>query len=260
MPATRQPPLPVAPLKPHIVVCDPTGEVAPLLTRYADGVEFSGHRNLHEAGEELGKSGAQALLINTESPLALHPLMERARSGLPDVPVIGFSLPPKVEHALAAGAQGYLLKPVSRDDLAAALRSTGVMPRRVLIVDDDADARSLFSRMVRACDESIEIETAGSGEEALAAMREDQPDLVLLDIILPDSDGWQVLGLKRADETIKDIPVIFLSAQDPRQQPLQSGILMAAMGQGLSVSQILQSIQTLSAILRQRGAQPAPEP
>jgi CheY-like chemotaxis protein len=109
----------------------------------------------------------------------------------------------------------------------------------------------LFTRMLYTCDDQLEIITATSGAQALEKLRASRPDLMLLDIVMPDMDGWQVLAAKRQDEELWDIPVIILSAQDPADQPMASRVLLATLGEGLSLSKLLRCSQTLLTLLRQ---------
>jgi two-component system OmpR family response regulator len=83
-------------------------------------------------------------------------------------------------------------------------------PIRVLVVDDEASLTDLLSMALRY--EGWEIRTAPDGQKAIAAAREFKPDAVVLDIMLPDIDGLQVLQRMRADGS--DVPVLFLTAKD----------------------------------------------
>lgn len=80
---------------------------------------------------------------------------------------------------------------------------------KIAVVEDNPDNRLLVRVMLDAWYEIVEYET---GREALAGVRKDKPDLVLLDISLPEMDGTEVLRRIRADEALKDLPVIALTA------------------------------------------------
>ena len=125
------------------------------------------------------------------------------------------------------------------------------MRTNILVVDDEADALTLMTRMIHACDSSAGVRTAPSGKQALEEMRNSPPDLVLLDIVMPDMDGFEVLAAKAKDETIRDIPVILISAQDPQDRPVSSRLILGTLGEGLSVSQCLRCSRELSALLLQ---------
>ena len=252
--------VPVPKLEQRIVLCDETGELGVLFGRYADEVEIVEARSLAQAAHELQRAPAQAVAINTASLKSLWPTMDEARRELPDMPILGFSLPPRTEHAVLAGASGYLVKPVTRADLREAIGTLGETVRRVLVVDDDPDALQLLTRMVQACDQTLEVLTASGGREALEVLRAKRPDLMFLDILMPDMDGWQVLATKAQEEAIRDIPVILVSAQDPRERPMESPLLIATMGQGLSISKLLTALRQLSALLLRPDSRPGPEP
>lgn len=83
-------------------------------------------------------------------------------------------------------------------------------PIRVLVVDDEASLTDLLQMALRY--EGWEIKTAADGSTALATAREFRPDAIVLDIMLPDIDGLQVLQRLRADGN--DVPVLFLTAKD----------------------------------------------
>lgn len=88
-------------------------------------------------------------------------------------------------------------------------RSDGT-PIRVLVVDDEASLTDLLSMALRY--EGWEIRATGDGQSALAAAREFKPDVVVLDIMLPDIDGLTVL--QRMRQNGQDVPVLFLTAKD----------------------------------------------
>jgi len=84
------------------------------------------------------------------------------------------------------------------------------MAEKVLVVDDSSVNRTLLAAILKKA--GFEIAEAQSGEEALAKVAEVLPDLVLLDIMMPGMDGYQVCTALKADERTAAIPVIFLSA------------------------------------------------
>ena len=87
----------------------------------------------------------------------------------------------------------------------------------------------------------------------LALMREERPDVVLLDLIMPGLDGFQVLREKALDPTLRDIPAIIVSSRDPAGEPIVSDMLAATRSGGLSVSDLLAGIQALAAVLSPEG-------
>mgnify|MGYP005850910357 CR=1 FL=1 len=85
------------------------------------------------------------------------------------------------------------------------------MPRRILIVDDDPDALRLVSYAFQA--EGFEVSTASSGVEALTLLKGSRPDLVVLDVMMPDMSGIEVCQKIRANRLTARLPVLMLSAR-----------------------------------------------
>ena len=81
--------------------------------------------------------------------------------------------------------------------------------KKILVIEDD---RSLQNALVEIIDqEGFESESALDGEEGLAKIKTFKPDLILLDIILPKKDGFEVLAEVKKDESLKNIPVLILT-------------------------------------------------
>ncbi|MCX7838271.1 MAG: response regulator, partial [Anaerolineae bacterium] len=257
--------LPSKPPRPRILVCDESGDLATILARYSDEIEFAECSEPTRIRQALAECPAQAILLNTALPHDLYTRLEHTSQLVPDTPILGCALPPKSAHAWQAGALDYLLKPVMRQHLEQALAKIGKPIQRVLIVDDNGDARQLFTRMLEACDDTLQIRTATSGAQALEELRTCPPDVMLLDIVLPDLDGWEVLRIKNQDENLRAIPVIFISAQDPLERPLTSRVIMASIGEGITVQRLLRCVQTLTTVLTQPDSaqtrtNPTPDP
>jgi signal transduction histidine kinase/DNA-binding response OmpR family regulator len=85
---------------------------------------------------------------------------------------------------------------------------------RVLVIDDDPAARDLVGRFLAA--DGFTVLTASGGEEGLRLARQERPDVIALDIIMPQMDGWAVLAELKADPELAQIPVILISVTDDR--------------------------------------------
>jgi CheY-like chemotaxis protein len=240
---------PTLPPRDRLVICDETGELHGLLAPYWDEVEIVETRNLSQAVEEVQRCPAHAVVLNAESPDLLRPLVERARSQMPDTPILGCALPARARYALAASVVDHLVKPVTRAELTKAVQAIGEPVQRVLIVDDDPQVQQVFARMLSSSDGSITIATAASGQQALEFLHTFSPDLMLLDLIMPDMDGWQVMATKGEDEAVRDIPVILVSAQDPVQPPTACTMLLATIDRGLSPTKVWRSVRWFTTLL-----------
>ncbi len=98
------------------------------------------------------------------------------------------------------------------------------MATKALVIDDEAPIRLLCRVNLEA--EGMEVIEAGDGESGLELARSERPDVVLLDVMMPVLDGWQVAERLIADERTKDIPIIFLTARAElrdRERGLEAG-------------------------------------
>ncbi len=89
---------------------------------------------------------------------------------------------------------------------------------KILLVEDDASNLHFLAAALR--DEDYELSAVSSGEQALALASRTIPDLILLDVNLPGMNGYQVCERLRADELLRDIPIIFLSGFDDERAKL----------------------------------------
>lgn len=85
--------------------------------------------------------------------------------------------------------------------------------KKILLVDDEAELRCIVETVLRA-EGFTNVTTAGNVQEALAAYRAVEPDLALLDVMLPDGDGFTLCTYLRAFDEARPLPVIFLTAKD----------------------------------------------
>jgi adenylate cyclase len=177
----------------------------------------------------------------------LNEVLARGQTGPPDIAAACGTLGPPLERVRAAGealrrqaaeaGAGSLLADLDRicsatERLDELLRSGGVAHERgrraesvesdagqpaqprsvILVVDDNDDNRDLLARRLRR--QGYEVVTAAGGRAALDALAEAPVDLVLLDVMMPDLDGYAVLQRVKGDSTLRDIPVLMISALD----------------------------------------------
>ena len=83
--------------------------------------------------------------------------------------------------------------------------------RRIVCIEDEADMIDLVKLILER--EGFEVIGALGGEEGIQAIRRERPDLILLDLMMPDIDGWEVYRQIRADHELKNIPVIVVTAK-----------------------------------------------
>ena len=130
-----------------------------------------------------------------------------------DIPIIVLSIIDDRQLGFSLGASDYLVKPIEKDTILAALeRSTGAPTNRVLVVDDEPAAVDLISQLLE--DEGYQIRGVYSGEEALSALEAEIPDIILLDLLMPEMDGFEVIERIKANSGWKDIPIVVVTAKD----------------------------------------------
>ena len=132
---------------------------------------------------------------------------------LADIPVVLLSIMDERNRGYALGATDYMVKPVDRARLSGVLRNIcGAVGSQVLLVDDD----DIMRRGMRSAleDDGWQVSEAENGRVALARLAETRPDIVLLDLVMPEMDGFEFLVEMRSRVEWRDIPVLVVTAKD----------------------------------------------
>ena len=132
------------------------------------------------------------------------------------IPVQIITLDEDRQHGLARGAFSFMNKPTSTEGLGAALhkiREFAKPRRKRLLVVEDNPAEQLGITALLDHDD-IQIETAGTGSDALAALRTQPYDCVVLDLRLPDMSGFEILEQIRSDSSLSDVPVVVFTGRE----------------------------------------------
>jgi signal transduction histidine kinase/CheY-like chemotaxis protein len=256
-PRTRPSQAPHLRPKARVVVLEKGHSIDSMMSRYLESLESLVVHTPEEAARAVERHAAVALVINESPATATSNMLHRLPPMASDVPIMACWVPERQAPLAHLGAQGYLLKPVSRSDLLRTIRDTAPEARTILLVDDDAEARQLFGRILASAEESYAVLYAPDGDMALRLLRERRPDLVLLDLVMPNGDGFTLLENKRCDPTIQDTPVIIVSAKDPESDPIVSGALMVTRQQGLSARDLMRALEAITGAVRPRFGAPA---
>lgn len=140
-------------------------------------------------------------------------------------PVIFCTIVENQVKGYSLGAADYLMKPILGEDLVNALKrlESNTEIKHVLVIDDDPDDLRLVEKALQLSG-AYQVRLAQGGQKGLDTMRKNKPDAVILDLSMPEVDGFEVLKIMRADKNLKDIPVIILTALDldANQQKLLS--------------------------------------
>jgi CheY-like chemotaxis protein len=119
-------------------------------------------------------------------------------------------------HSIERGAFSYLAKPATSESIEEALERIKAfsMPRtkRLLVVEDDAVERMSIEELIRH--EDVQIDTAGTGAEALAALAGQRYDCVVLDLKLPDMTGFELLDKIQSGAGMRDLPIVVFTGKE----------------------------------------------
>jgi signal transduction histidine kinase/CheY-like chemotaxis protein len=256
------PKVPVPKLIPRFVLLERGNTLQRLFSRYLDDVEICPVQTLEEAIHEINRSPAQALIVNTPS-LRQGPISMEQFNDLPfGTPTLACWVPGEDEVAKRLGVVRYLVKPITREMLFSTLADLGEGIKDVLLVDDSREVLRLFARMFSSTDQGYRVLRATDGRQALELLRKRQPDVMLLDLIMPGMDGLEVLEEKSQDPAISNIPVVVISSRDPTGEAIVSDRLTITRSGGLSVRRLLACVQAVSEVLSPSfrfGVQAQPE-
>jgi PAS domain S-box-containing protein len=223
----------------------------------ADGLRICATSKGEEALNILRQSSPRLALldIHLEGRLDGWDLLVHVKSDpeLRSIPILIISASDTINaRGLAVGGADYLLKPVSPAWLLQSLRRQllSLSGKRVLLVDDDA----VFRRQVRewlAPEEGLELTEAGDGREALGCMAARMPDLLILDLLMPEMDGFELLTRLRADKRAVNLPVLVITGKD--LSPEDKGYLKRRMGtlvrkREVSLEHIAKVVQEILAV------------
>ena len=174
-----------------------------------------------------GTDGLEAARLIQQDP---------ALKGIPMIALTAFAMKEDAEKSLDAGCVGYITKPInSRTFLdtvkelksgkpSAAPKSDGAHKHRILVVDDDPVNTKLLTSMLQT--EKYHVITAYNGKGGLEKTYQEHPDLILLDIMMPDIDGYEVTRRLKNDPKTGHIPIMLVTALDGKEDKkrgLESG-------------------------------------
>ena len=132
-----------------------------------------------------------------------------------DIPIVVCSILEEEEKGFNLGAADYLVKPFLSEDLLNALNRlnfTGEI-KNILVIDDDPEDLRLVQKMIEANDR-FHVQLAQGGEAGWESIQQNVPDAIILDLFMPDLNGFDLLAKLRSEELYQNIPVIILTGAD----------------------------------------------
>jgi len=206
---------------PRILVIEDDDPTAELIAAYLTSAGYETERARNGAE---GLEMARSLKPDGITLDVMMPVMDgwtflqesSADAALAQIPVIVLSLANDLKHGYSLGASAVLGKPIRRDELFAALAKVNVLPTgsgpaRVLVVDDDPKAVDLVSDYLASF--GHQVHKAYGGAHGIAIAGDEHPDLVILDLMMPEVNGFMVVEKLRENPRTSDIPIIILTAK-----------------------------------------------
>jgi CheY-like chemotaxis protein len=147
----------------------------------------------------------------------------RAAPATAQIPIIIVSIVDQQRVGFALGATDYLIKPIHKPELLQAIRKhVGVQPdddAAILLVDDDPKNLELVAETLRS--EGYETQSVQSGARALEVLQSKLVGAVLLDLLMPGMDGFQVIRHVRQEPTLKNLPILVMTAKNLTQEEIE---------------------------------------
>jgi signal transduction histidine kinase/CheY-like chemotaxis protein len=172
----------------------------------------------------------------------------RQDADLAEIPVIMITILDEHRRGVALGAAGYLTKPIDRERLHRMVSRfrASARPTRVLLVDDDKDQRERLRGWLEG--EQWAVQESGNGREALSRLQADKPDVILLDLMMPEMDGFAVVAALQKEPRWRDIPVIVITARDldaKERERLNSGVQSVLVKETFRPADLVERIRRL---------------
>jgi CheY-like chemotaxis protein len=206
-----------------VLVIDDDAAARDLLERF---LASEGFRVVSAGGGEEGLRLAQELHPDVITLDAIMPGMDgwtvlgnlKADPDVSHIPVVMVTMVHEKSLGYALGAADYLTKPIERQRLVAVLKKyrQDHSPCNVLIVDDDPSTRHTLRQILDR--EGFEVAEAENGRVALEQLVHCRPSVILLDLMMPEMDGFEFVANLRGREDWRDIPVVVLTAKDITHQ------------------------------------------
>jgi len=259
------PPLPAG--ASTVLVIDDDPAVRELVTRFLGKEGFN--VKTASTGDE-GIKMARALRPDVITLDVMMPGMDgwavlsslKADPHLQDIPVVMMTIVSDQNLGYALGASDYLTKPIDREKLVGVLRKYECKQAfcKILVVDDEPAIREIVHRTLEK--EGWEIYQAADGQEALTQVAKVQPEIILLDLMMPRMDGFQFLTELRKSESGRNIPVVVITAMDlsPNDRQQLNGQVKQILQKGAYKQEdLLEEVRSLVTAMLQKSTQNATE-
>lgn len=230
--------------RPRVLVCQDNPSVLWLLRRRVEGYDFISVGCSEQIGDLIEQVGPVAVIVD-EGWASRHDEAMRDVAKQTTVPVLRCPLPAQKRLGGWPDLIDYLDKPLTREQLELALARLPASPKTALVVDDDLTFTRILSRMLKASSAHIRVFEASGGIEGLDIARSQRPDVIFIDMLMPDLSGYDFLDEVRRDCSLHRTDIIIISAQEIEPDPgLIVGDVELALKHGLGPTATFEIIQS----------------
>ena len=237
-----------------VVVIDPDPSVADMLSRYLGDHPILSARNASEAEELIESEHPLAVIVNLPPKVPqeawLGPLGQLSERYC--VPIMRCSIPSPSWLQQSTGVNDCLTKPVARESLRRIIERYCPGPGTILVVDDEPGFVTLMARMLRTMGQTHEVIAALTGAQALRYAHERKPNMILLDLLLPDMHGLEVIHAVRDAPALDDTVIIVVTATSFAEEALlgQAGHFTLTQSAAITAGTLAKLLHGLLQIVR----------
>ncbi len=235
------------PARVPVLIVEDHAETQFIYEKFLQGSRFQPlpARTLREAEEALVRVQPQAIILDILLPgrdtwTFLAAL--KSQDATKDIPILVVTTVADQQKGWALGADAYAIKPITREWLLGALQQRTGQPLwpRVLVIDDEEMARYIFKQFLAGA--PYLVDEAAAGPEGVQRARSDRPQVIVLDLLMPGMDGYEVLRRLQADPVTQGIPVIIVTSRvlTPAEQAQLAGQTAAILTKGTLSRQTVQ--------------------
>jgi len=241
-------PAEIQPVPNRFVILEEGHILGQLINRIGDGIEIVQTRNTETAIAELQNRPARALIITQSLFNKNRNLSEQLAAVPKNIPIIICPIPEQQAAPDELGIVNYLLNPITKTELLHKIDELGDI-KTILLVDDHPEVLQLISRILTSRAHPYRVFQTTSALRALQILHKRLPDLILLNLTMPDIDAKEFLTQKKQDETLRSIPVIGItSSSNPEGFNLIDALTVTS-SRGLDENDLINFVKKLGAPL-----------
>jgi signal transduction histidine kinase/CheY-like chemotaxis protein len=221
---------------PTLAVVDRDG-TSKIFRRYLDHYRILAVDSVERARKMLAAGRASALLFTSASDVEVWREVQREDPSLHPVAFCPLRATGQARRDL--GVAAFLVKPVTPSQLSAALRRVAKRWRSVGIVEDHPEMAGLLIDMVQSIRPTGLVWQASDGREAVAKLLNQRPDVLLLDLLMPHLNGYELLHEMRRDERLRSVAVIVISGAEERDERVVAEMVGVTRPGGMTIGEAM---------------------